>query len=242
MSDVARRVLGRRKLLVLAGAAAIPACGGSLRVDGSSGDASSGVSGSGGGGSGAQGTSSSSGSTRIGNGGATGGGSDAGSSGGGSSGGNVGGSSGGTYDGGSSGSSSGPGSGSSSSSSSSSGGSSSGGATSGNVLTLSFSQFPALRNAGGSVVVAATGYSDPNCHSDQIVVVCTAPGKYVALSTSCTDQCCAIAFVSAMAGFRCPCHGATFDITGRSTSFLASLPLPSLAVSADSTGVHVTIA
>ena len=236
MSDVARSVLGRRKLLVLgAGAAAIPACGGSISVDGSSvdrssgdassGNASSGASGSSSGGSGAQGASGSSGSTRSGEGGASGGSFDGGSSGSGSSGGSVGGSSGRTYDGGRS-----------------SGGSSSGGATSGNVLTLSFSQYPSLRNAGGSVVVAASGYSDPNCHSNQIVVVCTAPGKYVALSTSCTDQCCAISFVSTMAGFRCPCHGATFDITGRSTSFLASLPLPSLAVSADSSGVYVTLA
>jgi Rieske Fe-S protein len=97
-------------------------------------------------------------------------------------------------------------------------------------------------NAGGSVVVAATGYFDPNCGKNQIIVVCKATGQYVALSTSCTDQCCAVSFVSAMAGFRCPCHGATFDITGKSTSFLAALPLPSLPVCADSTGVHVTLA
>jgi Rieske Fe-S protein len=209
MADEAKNVVGRRELLVFCtGAAAIPACGGSIGVAASSGDGGS-----------------SDGSSR-GEGSTAGGGSDSGGDDGGSS------------------------SGGSSSSSGSSGGSSSSGSgsdgptcpTSGKVLTLSFSQYPSLMNAGGSVVVAAPGYVDPNCAKNQIVVVCKATGQYVALSTSCTDMCCAVSFVSAMAGFRCPCHGATFDITGKSTSFLAALPLPSLPVCADSAGVYVTLA
>ena len=97
-------------------------------------------------------------------------------------------------------------------------------------------------NAGGSATVTASGYSDPNCGKNQIIVVCKAAGQYVALSTACTHQCCAVSLISASSGFRCPCHGATFDITGKSTSFIAPLPLPSLAVCSDSTGVHVTLA
>jgi nitrite reductase/ring-hydroxylating ferredoxin subunit len=212
MSDDARNVVGRRELLVLCtGAAAIPACGGSVGV------ASSGDGGSGGGSSSGQGSGSDSGSDAW-----SGGGNDDGST-----------------------SSDGSSSSSSSSGGSSGSGSSSGGPTcptSGKVLTLSFAQYPSLMSAGGSVVVAANGYLDPNCQKNQIVVVCKATGQYVALSTSCTDMCCAVSFVSAMAGFRCPCHGATFDITGKSTSFLAALPLPSLPICADATGVYVTMA
>jgi Rieske Fe-S protein len=97
-------------------------------------------------------------------------------------------------------------------------------------------------NAGGSAVVNASGYSDPNCGKSQIIVVCKAAGQYVALSTSCTHQCCAVSFVSVSSGFRCPCHNATFDITGKNMSLVAPRPLPSLSVCSDSTGVYVTLA
>jgi Rieske Fe-S protein len=50
-----------------------------------------------------------------------------------------------------------------------------------------------------------------------------------------------VSFVSVSSGYRCPCHGATFDVTGKATSFIASRALASLAVCSDSTGVHVTI-
>jgi Rieske Fe-S protein len=95
-------------------------------------------------------------------------------------------------------------------------------------------------NSGGSATVTASGYSDPNCGKNQIIVVHTGSG-YVAVSTACTHQCCAVSLVSATSGFRCPCHGATFDITGKTTSFIAPLSLPSLPVCADASAVHVTI-
>ncbi len=97
-------------------------------------------------------------------------------------------------------------------------------------------------NAGGSATVTASGYKDKNCGSSQIIVVCQSAGQYVAVSSGCTHQCCAVSFVSVQSGYRCPCHGATFDVTGKSLSpFIAPLPLASLSVCSDSTGVHVTI-
>ena len=97
-------------------------------------------------------------------------------------------------------------------------------------------------NAGGSYAVTATGYSDPNCRSSQIIVTCQAAGQYVAVSSGCTHQCCAVSFVSVSSGYRCPCHGATFDITGKSTSFIAPKALASLSVCSDADGVYVTLA
>ena len=43
--------------------------------------------------------------------------------------------------------------------------------TSGTVLTLTFAAYPRLKNVGGSVSVQATGYSDPSCKQDNIIVV-----------------------------------------------------------------------
>jgi Rieske Fe-S protein len=47
---------------------------------------------------------------------------------------------------------------------------------------------------------------------------------------------------SVSAGFVCPCHFATFDITGKNTSIVAPRPLTPLPACSDSTGVHVTLA
>jgi Rieske Fe-S protein len=94
--------------------------------------------------------------------------------------------------------------------------------------------------AGGSATVTANGYSDPNCGKNQIIVIHQSSGTFVALSTSCTHACCTVSFTGS--GFRCPCHGATFDENGKTTSFIAPADLPSLPCCADANGVHVTIA
>jgi nitrite reductase/ring-hydroxylating ferredoxin subunit len=238
-----RTVLGRRKLLVLgAGVAAIPACSGEAQGPGgpyawdpwapdqdAAGGSSSGPSGSSAGSS--SGPSGSS-SGYTGNGSSSGAG---GSSGGVSSSG-TGTSSSGSSSGSSAGGNSGGSSGSSTSSSSSSGGGSC--STSGSVLTLTFAQYPALKSANGSAQVTAQGYSDPYCHGNQIYVV-NGPSGYIALSASCTHACCTVSFTGS--GFHCPCHGATFDITGKATSFVTAVSLPSLPVCSDADGVYVTI-
>jgi Rieske Fe-S protein len=230
-------LLGRRKLLVLGVAATVsPACG----------TANSGVGGP---------YSMDPGGVDpdAGDGGAT---SSGGSSGGSTSSGGNGSGSGGRSSGASSsngGSGSGGGSTSSGASGSGSGGSGSGNggpdaaacsscSASGNILTLGFSQYPALMNVGGSAILIANGYSDPICGRSEIIVIQESAGKYVALSTACTHACCAVSFVSVGSGFRCPCHGATFDITGKPTNRITSTPLPSLPVCSDPCGVHVTIA
>jgi nitrite reductase/ring-hydroxylating ferredoxin subunit len=108
------------------------------------------------------------------------------------------------------------------------------------VLSLPFSKYPQLMNVGGSVTLNASGYSDPNCGLNQIIVIQTAAGKYSALSTSCTHACCPV--ILSGSELRCPCHGATFDLTGKHTSGPGSGNLGTLPVCADSCGVTVTIA
>jgi Rieske Fe-S protein len=90
------------------------------------------------------------------------------------------------------------------------------------------------------VTLNANGYSDPVCQKSGIIVIQHAAGQFVALSTSCTHACCPVNFDGS--GFSCPCHGATFDITGAPTGGPTNVPLASLQVCSDSCGVTVTLA
>jgi Rieske Fe-S protein len=107
------------------------------------------------------------------------------------------------------------------------------------VLALTFAKYPQLQQSGGSVTVKQSGYSDPVCGGDSIIVIETGAGQYSALSASCTHSCCPVSVRSGTELY-CPCHGATFDFTGKVTKGPAKQNLASLAVCADSTGVYVT--
>jgi Rieske Fe-S protein len=109
--------------------------------------------------------------------------------------------------------------------------------TGGNVVTLLFSQHPALMSSGGSVATTAPGYSDPSCGQSDIIVF-NSGGKYVALSAGCNHQCCPAKFNGS--NIRCPCHGAEWDLSGNLTRGPASANLASLQVCSDATGVYVS--
>jgi Rieske Fe-S protein len=114
--------------------------------------------------------------------------------------------------------------------------------TGGKVVTLAFSQYPALMTVGNAVRITAPGYSDPSCNLGDINVVQAAPGSYVAISASCTHQCCDLKYVPGSPwAFQCPCDGAEFDITGKSSGLRTTAPLQTLAVCVDSYGVYITI-
>jgi len=110
--------------------------------------------------------------------------------------------------------------------------------TSGNVFTLLFSKYPQLQS-GGSVAVQAPGYSDPNCGASDIIVFKNSSGQYVALSAGCNHQCCPAG--KSGSEIRCPCHGATWDLTGQLTQGPASANLASLQTCNDAMGVYVTL-
>jgi Rieske Fe-S protein len=110
------------------------------------------------------------------------------------------------------------------------------------VLTLSFSQYPQLASVAGSVTVSALGYSDPICGSDRIIVIQKASRQYVALSAVCPHACCEVFFTGSTPwALRCPCHGAEFDLTGKSAGRKTSRPLASLPVCGDTCAVYITL-
>ena len=109
------------------------------------------------------------------------------------------------------------------------------------TVAFPFSDYPQLKNPGGSAVDGAPGYSDPSCHLDKIIVVQTSVGNYLAFSAACPHQCCPISFDAAHAEFVCPCHGSTFDIRGRVSNGPAPNGLQPLPACADECAVYVTI-
>jgi Rieske Fe-S protein len=108
------------------------------------------------------------------------------------------------------------------------------------TLEFPFSEYPQLKNVGGSAWNSAPGYSDPSCHRDMIVVAHPSAGTYVAFSASCPHQCCPVSFNMTRTEFVCPCHGSTFDIRGRVTGGPAPNGLQELSGCADECGVYVS--
>jgi Rieske Fe-S protein len=113
--------------------------------------------------------------------------------------------------------------------------------TGANVLVLLFSAYPQLRQVGAAVQLTPSGYSDPVCGQNSIVVVQTAPGQFVALSSSCTHACCIVSYVANQ--LRCACHGAAFNMQGQvvTGTQLTTTPLQVLATCWDANGVYVTL-
>jgi nitrite reductase/ring-hydroxylating ferredoxin subunit len=107
------------------------------------------------------------------------------------------------------------------------------------TVSLPFSQYSQLQQAGGSVQITPN-YSDPVCGQNNIIVVKTSAGKYAALSSSCTHACCIVSFNGS--SLHCPCHGASFDVTsGQCTNGRAGQALQVLPVCNDTNGVYVTL-
>jgi len=77
-------------------------------------------------------------------------------------------------------------------------------------------------NGGNARLTANLGSELPSIGSSKIngsvIVVRTAAGdlegSFVALSLICTHQGCTVGFDSVATGFKCPCHGSEYNITG----------------------------
>jgi thiosulfate dehydrogenase (quinone) large subunit len=75
---------------------------------------------------------------------------------------------------------------------------------------------PAILAASSVPVGGAAEATDPQT-GDPIYVLQLQSGVYTALDRICPHQGCEVAFISASAGFECPCHLSTFDPSGAVT-------------------------
>jgi cytochrome b6-f complex iron-sulfur subunit len=89
----------------------------------------------------------------------------------------------------------------------------------GNMVTLTYAQFPSLAMAGGGVVVNVAG-------GFPIAVVRTGAASAVALSATCTHAGCTVDFDANANDLHCPCHNANFDLSGAVLSGPTVIPLP----------------
>jgi thiosulfate dehydrogenase (quinone) large subunit len=90
--------------------------------------------------------------------------------------------------------------------------------------TSSASTASSTTSAAATAIIAANAVpvggavpaTDPRT-GDPIYVLQLQPGAYTALDRICPHQGCEVSFVSASAGFQCPCHLSTFDSSGAVT-------------------------
>jgi thiosulfate dehydrogenase (quinone) large subunit len=78
-------------------------------------------------------------------------------------------------------------------------------------------------------VGGAKEVTDPTS-GDQVWVLQLETGKYTAVDAKCPHQGCAVNFVSASTGFRCPCHQSAFTSAGAVTRGPATSGLKAIAV------------
>jgi cytochrome b6-f complex iron-sulfur subunit len=82
------------------------------------------------------------------------------------------------------------------------------GSRTGNTITVSVGAGSALASVGGVALVNASG--------TQILVAQTSANNFAALTAICTHEACTITGQGqGSSTFVCPCHGSTYDFTGR---------------------------
>jgi cytochrome b6-f complex iron-sulfur subunit len=86
-------------------------------------------------------------------------------------------------------------------------------------LDLSLPAYSGLNSAGGSVV------------TQNVIIINTGGGNYVALSSVCTHQGCTVGYNSGAGNIQCPCHGSVYTTAGVVINGPAPLPLTTYPVS-----------
>jgi cytochrome b6-f complex iron-sulfur subunit len=87
----------------------------------------------------------------------------------------------------------------------------------------------ALASLGDVPVGGAVSAETPD--GKPVIVAQPKQGEVVAFSATCTHQGCTVAPDGGQV--RCPCHGSTFDLTGKNTGGPAPKPLPEVAVTVE---------
>jgi thiosulfate dehydrogenase [quinone] large subunit len=115
-----------------------------------------------------------------------------------------------------------------------SGSAASGSAASGSAASGSATSGSATSAKAGTVIAAASSVAVGQAKSftaadgHQAYLLHPAADTFVAFSAICTHQGCPVSFVGP--GFRCPCHGATYDQNGQVTGGPAPAPLAKIPV------------
>jgi cytochrome b6-f complex iron-sulfur subunit len=84
-------------------------------------------------------------------------------------------------------------------------------------LDVTKNPYKSLANVGGSVVVQSS--------TDMIMVVRTSATAAAAVSAVCTHQGCTVNYISSTMRLVCPCHGASFQLSGAVIGGPTSVPL-----------------
>lgn len=107
-----------------------------------------------------------------------------------------------------------------------------------NIYTLSFSEYSALQNVGGSVhvsIAATSGKKD-------LFVTRVSSESVIAVSTVCTHQGCTLdAYDAGSQQYSCPCHGSVFSSNGSVVSGPANQSLQNYNGTITSSGVQLTL-
>jgi Rieske Fe-S protein len=77
---------------------------------------------------------------------------------------------------------------------------------------------PGLKKIGGSVTVKLDG--------QQVILIRQSEKTVKALSSVCTHRACAVDYHHKSRKIVCPCHGTTFNLSGKVLTGPATLPLP----------------
>lgn len=93
---------------------------------------------------------------------------------------------------------------------------------------INLSDYPSLSGTGGYAMITNT-----------VIVIRKSSSKFIALSTICTHKKCDVDYDGS--SFECPCHGSTFDGSGKVTGGPATKNLKSYKVTLDSSDNTLTI-
>ena len=116
--------------------------------------------------------------------------------------------------------------------------SSSASTSTGNTATFSFSQFPSLQQAGGSIQTSITTSSG----KVNVSVTRVSSSKAITVSTACTHEGCPVdAYDSSSETYTCECHGSVFNADGTVSQGPARTALTVYPTSIGSTELTITV-
>jgi cytochrome b6-f complex iron-sulfur subunit len=85
-------------------------------------------------------------------------------------------------------------------------------ASGGDAVTLNLEKYEELKQDGGFVVIKEVLIGDT---TDNLIIVRRSETEYLVLSSVCRHKKCNVKYKSERQLFVCPCHGSTYNLTGK---------------------------